>query len=340
MRHTATEVVRHAAGAINVVPSPYALRRAGMVALSRQQISSAPSVQTDFQAPEGAMSAAISDAASTTSTIQNSGLYYEEKGAGTPILLIHPAGGSASTWGSVVDNLERVGRVIAYDRRGYARSGGNVVHSIRQHTMDAAALLDSLEAMPAVVVGASVGATIAIDLAIRRPDAVRSVVAYEASWGANRYMRRHPDASALKAIATAWWLDRIGRTPDATTVFLRWAYSYTEGGSAWDAFPEEWRRVARENAQATHADVQIATGDYPEPKELATITAPTVCAYGARSRAYISRMTRSLVGAIPTARLGVVEGAAHAVAFDAPAAFARLIADEMGYLAGRRQSAP
>ena len=45
-------------------------------------------------------------------------LYYEEAGAGTPILLIHPAGATASTWGCATEEMSRIGRVITYDRRG------------------------------------------------------------------------------------------------------------------------------------------------------------------------------------------------------------------------------
>jgi pimeloyl-ACP methyl ester carboxylesterase len=44
-----------------------------------------------------------------------------------PILLVHPSGATASTWGSAVGELARIGRVITYDRRGYARSGGEPV---------------------------------------------------------------------------------------------------------------------------------------------------------------------------------------------------------------------
>jgi alpha-beta hydrolase superfamily lysophospholipase len=56
--------------------------------------------------------------------------------------------------------------VIAYDRRGYTRSGGEVVRSAAEHTRDAAAVLEALNARPAVVVGTSAGATIALDLAV------------------------------------------------------------------------------------------------------------------------------------------------------------------------------
>src|SRR5262245_66684141 len=79
-------------------------------------------------------------------------LYYEEIGEGIPILLIHPAGSTASTWGSVTEKLAQLGRVITYDRRGYARTGGKPIRSMATHTADAARLLEGLRT-PAVVVG-------------------------------------------------------------------------------------------------------------------------------------------------------------------------------------------
>jgi pimeloyl-ACP methyl ester carboxylesterase len=115
-------------------------------------------------------------------------LYYEEVGEGIPILLIPPSGSTASTWGALVDQLARVGRVITYDRRGYARSGGEPARSTSIHTADAAALLECLEATPAAVVGTSAGAAIAVDLAVRRPDLVRVVIAHEFPWRFTRHL--------------------------------------------------------------------------------------------------------------------------------------------------------
>ena len=117
-------------------------------------------------------------------------LYYEDAGVGVPILLIHPAGATASTWGSAVGELARIGRVIAYDRRGYARSGGGPARSISVHTGDAAAMLESLQAPSAVAVGTSAGAAIAVDLAVRRPDLLRAVVAHEFPWRFRRQIGR------------------------------------------------------------------------------------------------------------------------------------------------------
>jgi pimeloyl-ACP methyl ester carboxylesterase len=251
--------------------------------------------------------------------------YYEERGNGPPILLIPPAGSTASTWGTLPGDLAGAGWVIAYDRRGYARSGGRVVRSAAEHTRDAAAILDALEASPTVAVGTSAGATIALDLAVRRPDLVRAVVVHEAAWRA----LRHPDASGLGTLARMQWLAWRGRYPDAAERLLRWVYSYRNGGSAWDAFPEQWRQAARDNGRSVVADLKSSMGSYPRAQDLATITAPVVCTYGSRSRSYMRHLTRSLARAIPMATVREIDGTAHAVPFDAPGNFAQVIVEAM-----------
>jgi 3-oxoadipate enol-lactonase len=251
-------------------------------------------------------------------------LYYEEVGEGVPILLIHPAGATASTWGSATEELAKIGRVITYDRRGYARSGGETVRSISTHTADAAAILESLRTPPAVVVGTSAGAAIAVDLAVRRPDLLRVVVAHEFPW---RFTRHLPTARQIVALAKIGSLALRGRQSDAAEALLRSAYTYRNGGSAWDAFPEEWRRAGRENAKAALADFRKSIGEYPSAKDLATIEVPVVCTYGARSPDSMFRLVRSLASAIPTARTHQNEGAGHAAPFDATTSFVQLIAD-------------
>ena len=77
-----------------------------------------------------------------------SDLYHEEVGEGVPILLIHPSGATASTWGRAVDELARIGRVITYDRRGYARSGGEPVRSSRVERRRATGLDQRVSSAP------------------------------------------------------------------------------------------------------------------------------------------------------------------------------------------------
>jgi pimeloyl-ACP methyl ester carboxylesterase len=251
-------------------------------------------------------------------------LHSDQQGAGVPILLIHPAGATGSTWGSVVDDLARVGRVITYDRRGYARSGGEPVQSIARHTQDAAALLGDLGLSAAVVVGTSVGATIGLDLARLRPDLVRVVVSHESPW---HVTRQPPTPRQFAAITKMGWLSFRRRYPEAAAAFLRFAYTNRDGESAWDRFPEEWRRVVRENAEPALADIRMAIGRYPSAKELAAVTTPVVCTCGSRSPTTMRRVTQRLAAVIPTASFREINGAGHAAPFDAPTAFSTVIAD-------------
>jgi len=251
-------------------------------------------------------------------------LYYEELGEGVPILLVHPSGATASTWGSAVTKLAQCGQVITYDRRGYARSGGQTARSISAHTVDAAAILDSLQTAPAVVVGTSAGAAIAVDLAVRCPSLVKVVVAHEFPW---RFARHVPAFSQMRALAAIGSLTLLRRYGDAAEMLLRSAYTYRDGRSAWDAFPEEWRQAGRDNARAALADFRNSIADYPSARDLATVEIPVVCTFGARSPTSMIRLVRALAAAIPTASIRQIDGAGHAAPFDATTNFVQVVAD-------------
>ena len=230
-----------------------------------------------------------------------------------------------------MDELARIGRVIAYDRRGYARSGGEPVGTMRTQTADAAALLQRLQSPPAVVVGTSAGAAIAIDLAVRRPDLVRAVVAHEFPW---RFSRRLPTWTQTGALVRIAALALRGRRSDAAEALLRSAYAYRDGRSAWDDFPAEWRRVARENAAPALADFRNSIGTYPSAAELATVTVPVVCSYGERSPVSMVGLVRALARAIPGARTREIAGAGHAAPFDATGSFVQVVAETLGRSTG------
>jgi pimeloyl-ACP methyl ester carboxylesterase len=74
-------------------------------------------------------------------------------------------------------------------------------------------------------------------------------------------------------------------------------------------------------------DFRNSIGSYPSATELGTVEVPVVCSYGARSPTSMAGLVRSLAAAIPTARTQRIEGAGHALAFDALANFVQLIAD-------------
>ena len=73
-------------------------------------------------------------------------LYYEEHGAGEPILCIHGTGSSALSGATRPSSSATLGRTILYDRRGFSRSERPepFVTDVHQHADDAAALIDAL----------------------------------------------------------------------------------------------------------------------------------------------------------------------------------------------------
>jgi pimeloyl-ACP methyl ester carboxylesterase len=109
-------------------------------------------------------------------------LYYETQGTGSLLLLISPGGGDADSFRSIVSFLAQHFTVVTYDRRGYARSpldDSTDTPQIETHGDDANLLLTALATGPADVFGSSGGALVGLDLALRHPGQVRTLVAHE-----------------------------------------------------------------------------------------------------------------------------------------------------------------
>src|SRR5687768_18034798 len=91
-----------------------------------------------------------------------------------------------------MDSITDQFRVIAYDARGYGRSTLPLSASY-SNALDLRNLLRYLGASPATIVGCSLGATIALDLAIEFPESVTSLVLVNG--GLNGYVTA-PDSYA------------------------------------------------------------------------------------------------------------------------------------------------
>jgi 3-oxoadipate enol-lactonase len=104
-------------------------------------------------------------------------LYWEESGAGSPLLLIQGLGWSAEMWYSLVPQLEQTHRVIRYDARGIGRSDVPAgPYSIELMADDAIAVLQAAGLGKAHVLGVSLGGIVAQEVALRHPDAVTSLI--------------------------------------------------------------------------------------------------------------------------------------------------------------------
>lgn len=104
-------------------------------------------------------------------------LYYEEHGAGEPMLLIMGFGGNTHGWVGQIPELSRHFHVIAFDNRGAGQSDKpEGPYSMEVFADDAAGLMTYLGVQSAHVVGVSMGGMIAQHLALRYPERVRTLV--------------------------------------------------------------------------------------------------------------------------------------------------------------------
>lgn len=125
------------------------------------------------------------------------GISYEVAGAGDPVLLIHGFAATAQdNWGRTgwIHALNRAGRqVITFDLRGHGESEkfyDPADYAIDKLAGDALALLDHLKIARSDVVGFSMGAGIAAELAARHGERFGSVVLAGAGGGSGQSLGR------------------------------------------------------------------------------------------------------------------------------------------------------
>ena len=121
-------------------------------------------------------------------------VYCEEQGQGDPVLLLHNYFGTIDAWLAQREPLGRRYRVIAADARGHGRTGypGGRLR-LAEFVADAIALIHTLGFAPAHLVGSSLGALTALQLAREQPGLVRTVTAIGPPYLAEPLTREYMD---------------------------------------------------------------------------------------------------------------------------------------------------
>ncbi len=102
---------------------------------------------------------------------------YNVTGQGEPLVLIHGLGSSKRDWELQVPFFSRWFRVITFDIRGHGGTEATAgPYSISMFASDAAALIRELNAVPAHILGISLGGIIAFQLYFDFPEIVKSLI--------------------------------------------------------------------------------------------------------------------------------------------------------------------
>ena len=273
-------------------------------------------------------------------------IWAEERGEGTPLVLVMGANASGITWPeALVDALARRHQVIRYDHRD---TGLSTIVDYESHPYgladlagDALAVLDSHGLTSAHVVGASMGGMIAQWLAVHAPARVRSLTLlsstpmdYDPGPRWRRAERGEPaEPGDLPPPAPRFLrhlADAAGTPPGVESdvalfrVMSGDVLPFDEP-AARDALERCWARTTDPAAAGNHQRACVRMSpDRLVP--LTAITAPSLVIHGDQDPIYAVRHGEALAAAIPGARLEIVPGMGHVLfARGLPEELARLI---------------
>ena len=231
-------------------------------------------------------------------------IWYDEQGAGEPLVLLHGGISTNETWAGQMQDFSAHFRVIAPERRGHGHTP-DVEGPLSYDVMaaDTISFLDGVVGGPAHLVGWSDGGIVGLLVAMARPDLVRKLVAISANFDTSGGV---PDAMEGLTSMTA--------NSDDLAVF-RTSYE-----AASPDGPGHWPVVFAKFQQMISTQPNITV------EQLGRITAPTLVLAGDDDMITLEH-TSALFRAIPNSELAVVPGTSHALPMEKPELVNRLILD-------------
>jgi pimeloyl-ACP methyl ester carboxylesterase len=244
--------------------------------------------------------------------------HVEVQGDGPPLLLIQGLGYAVWAWREQIPALSRRWRVIAFDNRGTGRSFKPPgPYSLEMLADDAAAVLHAHADEPAHVLGISLGGYVAITLALRHPELVRSLVLGMTSAGG-------ADATPVPESTTSVWLANAGKTPEEYARATMWL-SFAPGWS--DEHPREYEELLRSRLEhptppeCWRAQYDAGSEYVRRGAPVDEISVPTLVIHGDADRIVPVANGRVLARRLPEARLVELPGRGHLAFLEAPDEF-------------------
>jgi 3-oxoadipate enol-lactonase len=247
-------------------------------------------------------------------------LHYTLRGrSGPAVVLLHGLGSSSMDWQEQQAVLETRYRVIAIDLPGHGRSvlpSGRL--TIERMARDVAAVLARLGEAPAHVLGLSLGACVALRLALAAPAHVRSLTLV------NPFARLQL-AGPGDLVRIGLRLLLLGTAPMSAVAahVARRLFPWPEQRALYEAAVTSLATTPR---RAYFAAMR-ALADFDARGQVAAIRHPTLIITGDRDTSVPLAAKIALATAIPTARLLVVPGSGHATPHDRSDAFNRALVE-------------
>lgn len=255
--------------------------------------------------------------------VDGSELFYETRGEGQTLVLIHDGLLHRESWDAQFEAFAEYYRVIRYDRRGYGRSP--MPTQEYSHIEDLYALLYSLAPDSVILAAISSGGAIAIEYTLAHPERVEALVLVGAVVGGlgftDHFVERGADAVELAQegrdipkVIDYWVSDPYLIAPMNTTAKQR------------------LRQLLTTNPQDLQTPYNLVRWpDEPALERLGEIGVPTLIIVGEYDIPDVHAHAGAIDAGIPGAKRVIIDDAGHLAQLEQPDAFNQLV---LGFLRG------
>ena len=268
--------------------------------------------------------------------VNHTSLEYADHGSGEPLVFVHGSASDYRTWQGQRDEFSKRYRVITYSRRFHWPNetiGEGIDYSMAEQFEDLRAVVRSLNASPAHLVGHSYGAFLALLFAMREPSLVRSLVLAEPPVITLFVSNTPKPLELLKLLATRprtaaaiMKFGAMGVAP-ATTAARR-----DDAKAAMRIFgkavlgPEAFHQLSAARLEQVDANAFLAeflgSGFLPlDADQVRNVRTPTLIVNGQRSPGLFHRLNDALAEFLPHAQRIDIDGASHIMHEDNPSAY-------------------
>jgi pimeloyl-ACP methyl ester carboxylesterase len=251
---------------------------------------------------------------------------YKDFGQGKPLLFIMGYGSTMDLWPpGVLANLSSSHRVIIFDNRGM----GNTTTSDKQFSIplfadDAAGLMDALNISKADVLGWSMGADVAQELALHHPGKVDRLILYAGTAGGNESIPASP-AVIEKLTNTSGTAREQGERMFSLLFPAAWLREHPNL-MTYFPIPTETSPPASYARQAEA--IGLWNGTY---SRLPDIRSPTLVLNGAEDIISVPANAFVIGSRVPGAWVIQVPGGGHGMMYQFPDQFERIISFFLDY---------
>jgi pimeloyl-ACP methyl ester carboxylesterase len=247
---------------------------------------------------------------------------YRVFGSGEPLVMIMGYGSTMNLWEpALLRSLAASFQVIVFDHRGMGISEtGSQPFSIPQFADDTAGLMEALGLPKAHVLGWSMGALIAEEVALRHPGKVDKLVLYAAHCNADLFP---PDPGVIKKMT-----DSSGTPEEQGMRFISVLFPADWLQSHGERIKEIFYRPMGNTPPEVIGKQSMAIGSWTGCCDrLGEIKNPTLLIAGLGDLLVPVQNSRYLAEKIPNARLALSDNSGHGLMFQFPDQFVKTVMD-------------